>query len=95
MPCQLKQRDQLNKGHEMMDTPALEEVLHVSSYPLLESMGFDNDIYYGVVKMRAATILGDIVSLNQCIKNPLKYVQTKSKYGHLVAIIDYDTHESF
>ena len=93
--CQLKQRDWINKEHEDMYIRDVDKVSHVSNYPLLESMGFDNDIYYGVVKMRAATILGDIVSLNQCIKNPLKYVQTKSKYGHLVAIIDYDTHESF
>ena len=35
MLCQLKQRYQLNKGHNEMAIPAVEEVLHVSSYPLL------------------------------------------------------------
>ena len=35
MICQLKQIDQLNKGHAKMNIPAVEEVLHVCSYPLL------------------------------------------------------------
>ena len=35
MVCQLKQIDQLNKGHAKMNIPAVEEVLHVCSYPLL------------------------------------------------------------
>ena len=35
MLCQLKQRDRLNKGHEETNIPYVEEVLHVSSYPLL------------------------------------------------------------
>ena len=39
--CQLKQIDQFNKGHDKMDISAVEEFLHVSRYPLLESMGFD------------------------------------------------------
>ena len=60
----MKQRYQINKGHEEMDIPGLEEVFHVSSYPLIESMGFDTDISYGVAKMRAATILGDIARLH-------------------------------
>ena len=46
----MKQRYHINKGHEEMDIPALEEVLHVSRYPLLESMGFDADISDGVAK---------------------------------------------
>ena len=35
MLCQLKQRVRLNKGHEETDIPYVEEVLHVSSYPML------------------------------------------------------------
>ena len=31
----LKQRDHINKGHADMDIPAVEEVSHVSIYPLL------------------------------------------------------------
>ena len=33
--CQTKQRDQINKGHRNVDIPSVEEVLHVSSFPLL------------------------------------------------------------
>ena len=95
MIYQMKQRDQLNKGHGDMPIPDVEEVLNVSSYPLLEYIGFDTDIYDGVAKMRAATILGEIVRLHQRIKNPLKYIQRNSKYGHLFAIPDYDTQEYF
>ena len=58
-------------------------------------MGFDNYIYDGVVKMRAATLLGDIVHLHQRTKDPMKYVHTNSNYRHLVAITDSDTQESF
>ena len=54
---QMKQIDHLNKGHDDMDVPAVEEVLHVYSYPLLEYMGFNTDISDGVKKMRAATVL--------------------------------------
>ena len=54
-------------------------------------MGFDNDISDGVAKIRAATLLGEIVRLHQRTKNLLKHVHTNSKYGHLVAIPDYDT----
>ena len=32
---QLKQRDHINKGNENMAMSAVEEVFHVSSYPLL------------------------------------------------------------
>ena len=71
---QLKQRYQLNKGHEDMAIPYVEEVFHVSNYPLLETMGLDTDIFDGVVKMRASTILGEIVRLRQLTKNMLKYV---------------------
>ena len=60
-----------------MDIPYVEEVLHVSSYPLLESIGFDIDISDGVTKMRADTLLGDIFCLHQHTKHPLKYVHTK------------------
>ena len=35
MLCQMKQRDHTNKGHDEMDIPAVEEVLNVSSYPLI------------------------------------------------------------
>ena len=35
MLIQLKQIDHLNKGHDKMDIPSVEEVPHVSSYPLL------------------------------------------------------------
>ena len=58
-------------------------------------MGFDTAIFDGVAKMRAATILGEIVSLHQCTKNPLKYVHTNSKYAHLFAIPASGIHESF
>ena len=71
----------------------MEEVLYVSSYPVLEYMGFDADISDGVAKMRAAALLGDIVLLHQYTKNPLKYVHTNSNYGHIVAITDSDTQE--
>ena len=91
MLCKLKQGYQINKGHEEMDIPALEEVLHVSRYPLLESMGFDADISDGVAKMRAATLLGDIARLHQRTKYPLMYVHTNSNYEYLVAIPDSDT----
>ena len=33
--CQLKQRDHLNKGNDDMAIPDVEEVLHMSSYPML------------------------------------------------------------
>ena len=48
--CQLKQRYQLNKGHAYIAIPYVEEVLHVSSQPLIESIGFDTDISDGVKK---------------------------------------------
>ena len=35
MIFQLKQIDQLNKGHEYMSIPAVEEVSHVFIYPLI------------------------------------------------------------
>ena len=92
---QLKKRYQLNKGHEYMDIPDVEEVSHVSIYHMPESMGFDTYISVGVSKMRAATLLGEVDRLNQCTKNPLKYVHKNSKYGHLVAIPYSGTQESF
>ena len=58
-------------------------------------MGFDNDISDGVAIMSAATILGEIFRLYQRTKTPLKYVHTKSKYGHIVAIPASDTQELF
>ena len=58
-------------------------------------MGFDTDIYYGFVKMRAATILGDIFCLHKLNKYPLKYFHTISKYGNLVSVPASDTQESF
>ena len=69
----------------------VDDVSNVSSYPLLESMGVDTDIYYGVAKMRAATILGKIVHLHQNTKNTLKYVHTNSKYGDIISIPASDT----
>ena len=75
-----------------MAIPDVEEVSHVSRYPLLESMVFDTDIFDRVAKMSAATILGDIFHIHQCNKNPLKYVHTNSKYGHLFAIPASDTY---
>ena len=63
------------------------------SYPLMEYTGFDTGIFYGVVKMRAATILGDIFRLHQFNKNPLKYVHTNSKYKNIFAIPDSSTQE--
>ena len=76
MLCEMKLRDQLNKGHDYVDVTDAGEVLHMSSYPLLESMGFDTDISDGVAKRRAAALLGYIVCLHQRTKNPLKYVHT-------------------
>ena len=95
MICQLKQIYQLNKGHAKMYILSVEEVLHVSSYPMLEPMVFDADISAGFAKMRAATLLGENVRLHKCTKNPLNYVHTNSKYGHLVVIPYFETPESF
>ena len=58
-------------------------------------MGFDTDISAGVAKMRAATLLGEIVCLHQHTKNPLNYIHRNSKYGHLVVIPASDAHISF
>ena len=58
----------------------------MSSYHLLESMGFGTGIYNRVAKMREVTLLVEIVCLHKCTKNLLKYVQKSSKYWHLVAI---------
>ena len=58
---------------------------------LIESMGFNTGISDGVAKMRAATLLGEIVRLYQGTKNLLKYVHTNSKYGHFFAIPSSDT----
>ena len=33
--CQLKQRDHPNKGNDDMAIPDVDEVLHMSSYPIL------------------------------------------------------------
>ena len=93
MIVQLKQSDKLNKGHGKMYIPYLQEVSHVSSYPLLESMSFDTDISDKFSKMRAATLLKYIFRLHQRTKNMPKYVHTDSDYCHLVAIPASDTHE--
>ena len=69
-----------------MDIPSVEEVSHVSRYPLLEYMGFDTDDSGGVAKMRASTLLVEIDCLHKRTKNRLKYVHANSKYGHLFAI---------
>ena len=55
-----------NKGHANLDITDVEEVAHVSSYPMPEAMYFDTDISDEVAKMRAATILRYIVRLDQC-----------------------------
>ena len=75
MLCQLKQRDdrldisiiifQIKKWHDGLDIIAVEEVAHVSSYPILGSMGFYTGLCVGVAKIRAATLLGDIVHIRQ------------------------------
>ena len=95
MICQMKQRYHLNRGHDEMYKPYEEKFLHLSSYPLLESMGFYTDISDGVAKIRAATILGDIVRLDQRTEKLLKYVHTNSNYGRIVAIPASDTQEYF
>ena len=58
-------------------------------------MGFDAYISDGVAKMRAATLLGEIVRLHQRTKNLLNYFHTDSKYVHLVAIPDPGTQDFF
>ena len=93
--CQPKQIYHINKGHDEVAIPSVEEFYHVSSYPLLESMCFDTDISDGFAKVRAATLFGEIVRLHQRTKNPLKYVLTNSKYGNIVVIPATDTQESF
>ena len=65
MICQPKQRDQINKGRDDMAIPAVEDVSHVSRYPMLDSMGFDTDISDGVAKIRSATLLEEFVLLHQ------------------------------
>ena len=60
MLCQPKQRYdrisivvilyQINKVNENMTIPAMEEVAHVYSCPLLECMSYDTDISDGVKK---------------------------------------------
>ena len=57
-------------------------------------MGFGSDVSDGVVKMRAAILMGEIFRLHQRTKNPLKYVHTNSNYGHLVSMPDSDTQDS-
>ena len=57
-------------------------------------MGFNSSLYYGLKKMRAATLLGDILHLRRCTKNPLKCVHINSKYGNIVVISDSATQES-
>ena len=78
MLCQLKQRTdqlaidiilcQLNKWYDEMDIPYVEEVAHVSRYPLLESMNFDTGISGLVTKNRAATLLGDLSASTNTLK---------------------------
>ena len=103
--CQMKQRaDRLafaiihfyiKKIHGGLDIQAVGGVVYVSSYPLLESMHFYAGISGGFSKMRASTILGDILRPHQCTKNPLNYVNTKSKYGHFVTMPVSTSHEPF
>ena len=101
MICQLRQKYdrlvitinicQINEGHDYLDIPAVEEVAHMSSCPILESMDFDIGIYDGVPKMREDTLLVDIFCPHKCTTNPLKYVPTKSKYGNFIVILDSST----
>ena len=96
MLCKPKKRDDrtaiviilchIKKWHAELDIPAVEEVVHVSSYPMMESMGFDTGIYDGFETMSTVTLLGEIVRLHKCTKHLLKYVHKNSKYGHIVAI---------
>ena len=58
-------------------------------------MGFDTDISDGVIKMRAATILREILRLCQRTKTPLKHVYTKSRYGNLSGIPYSENQEQF
>ena len=58
-------------------------------------MGLYTGVSDVVAKICADTILEDIVRLNQRTKNPLKYVHTNSKYGHIFSIPASDTQESF
>ena len=59
---------QINKWHDNLYIPDVEEVVRVTSYPPLESMGFDTDISDGVSKISAAITLVGIVCLHQCTK---------------------------
>ena len=95
MLFQLKQIDKVNKGHNKMDITAAERVLHVSSYPMIASMGLDSDMSDEVANMRSATLLGDIACFHQHTKNSLNYVHTNSKYEYIVAIPAADALESF
>ena len=65
----------------------------MSSYSLIEYMGFDTDISDGVAKMSAAALLGDIFHLHKRIKFLLKYVHTNSKCVNLVVIPYSDSQE--
>ena len=56
-------------------------------------MGLDTDIFDGVTKIRAATLLGEIFRLHQCNKNLMGCVHTKSNYGRIVAIPSSETQE--
>ena len=75
---------QIKKLRNDMDLPDVEDLVHVSSYPILEYMGFDTGIYDGFAKMRAATILGDILRLHKFTENILKYVQKPQSMGILL-----------
>ena len=84
MVFQMNQRDDwlsisiiifhIKKVRGSLAITAMEEVVHVSSYPVLEYMCFDTGLTDGFTKMRAATLLGDIVHLHQCTKNLLNFV---------------------
>ena len=68
MLCQLKQIYQLNTGHEYMAIPSVKEFFSCVQLPSARIYGFLTDISDGVIKMRAAAILGDIVRLHQHTK---------------------------
>ena len=105
MICQLKQRYyqleiyiiicQIKKVHDELAIADVEKVAHVSSYPILEYIGFDTGISDEVAKMRAATLLGDIFHIHKCTKKSLKYLHKDSKYGNLVAMPDSATQGFF
>ena len=88
MLCQLKQIDHLSKGHGEMAITSVEEFFHVYSYPMIESIVFYPYIYDEVAKMRAATLLGEIVHRHQRTK-------TAELCTHKLKVWEYCCNTSF